>query len=897
MSVRNLSHIFQPQRIAVIGASDDPSKVGFQVLRNLITNGFGGVVYPVNSQREAVQGIQAYPTLAAVPRVPDLAVICTPGKTVPAVIHDCGKAGVHGVVILSAGFREAGAEGLELERQVREARRQYDGMRIIGPNCLGVIAPGLNLNASFAADSPKLGSIALISQSGALCTSLLDWAVQQGIGFSYFVSIGNMLDVSFGDLIDYFAADPQTRSIILYIESITDAQGFMSAARAFARNKPIVAYKAGRFAASAHAAASHTGAMVGEDAVCDAVFHRAGIERVYAMADMFDCAELLARHRSPAGGRLAVITNAGGPGVMATDALIASNGELADLTPATLTALSEFLPPSWSHGNPVDVLGDAGPERFAKAVSVVLADPNVDAACVILTPQAMTDPTGTAAQVADALKQSTKPVLASWIGGTRVREGIRVLTGSGIPVYSAPEHAITAFMHLVSYARNLETLYETPREIPVDFGLDRRELQRRFELLRQKPEPVLNEIDSKSLLAAYGIPTVPTHLAETAEAAVTAADSFGYPVVLKIFSPQITHKTDVGGVALNLRTADEVRETFARMTAAAKAALPEATILGCTVQPMVSFRDGIELIVGAKRDPVFGSVLMVGAGGVTAELFNDRSLGLPPLNERLARRMLQSLKSWPLLNGYRGKPAVAVDVLVETLMRLSYLVADLPAVLELDVNPLLVLPDRVIGLDARVVIDQSSSAAAARPYSHLLIRPYPEEYIRRERLPSGERVTLRPIRPEDEPAWHVMVGRCSVESLHARFRYRFKPPTHEMAIRFCVTDYDREIAIVAETDISGRRELVGVSRLIADPDRESAEFAVLVIDDWQNLGLGTRLTQYCMEIAKKWGLKRIYAETTTDNRRMVSIFEQMGFRVDINLREGSVTVDLPLAAN
>jgi acetyltransferase len=894
MSVRNLDGIFRPTRIAVVGASDDQSKVGYQVLRNLITAGFGGVVYPVNAQREAVQGIQAYPSLQAVPRRPDLVVICTPGKTVPGLIDDCGRSGVPGVVILSAGFREVGPEGLALEQQVRDAWRRHPGMRIIGPNCLGVIAPQLGLNASFAADTPQAGSIALISQSGALCTSLLDWAVEQQIGFSYFVSIGNMIDVSFGDLIDYFAADPQTRSIILYVESISDARGFMSAARAFARNKPIVAYKAGRFAESAQAAASHTGALAGEDAVVDAVFHRAGIERVFSMNDMFDCAELLARHKTPSGGRLAVITNAGGPGVMATDALIARDGTLAELAPETIQSLNGFLPFAWSHSNPVDVLGDANPERFARGVEVVLADPNVDAAVVILTPQAMTDPTGTAHQTAAAIKKTTKPVLAAWIGGARVAEGIRVLNAAGVPTYSSPEHAIDAFMHLVSYARNLETLYETPRELPVSISLDKTALRTEFEKLRDKGHDVLSEIDSKTLLGMYGIPIVPTRLAANADDAVAAAESIGFPVVLKIYSPQITHKTDVGGVVLNLRSGEEVRQVFDRIVDAAKTARPDAHIDGVTVQPMIQRGDGVELIVGVKRDPTFGSVLLVGAGGITAELFRDRSLGLPPLNERLARRMLESLKSWPLLNGYRGRPKVNVDALIETLIRVSYLAADLPEVRELDINPLLVLPDRVVALDGRVVIDCGFEASSVWPYSHLIIRPYPEEYTRSVKLRSGPVVTLRAIRPEDEPAWTEMLRRCSPETLHSRFRSTFKIPTHTTAIRFCVNDYDREIAFVAEYDDAGVRKLAGVARLVADSDHDSAEFAVLVIDEWQNLGLGTVLTEHCLNIARQWGLKRIVAETTADNRRMVGIFERLGFRIDIDMLENSVAVDLTL---
>jgi acetyltransferase len=894
MSIRNLDCIFKPQRIAVVGASDDRSKVGFTLFHNLIGSGFRGVIYPVNAKREAVHGIQAYPRLDRLPQAPDLALICTPARTVPGLIRECGEAGVMGVVVISAGFREAGAEGRELEQQLRKEHRNFPDMRIIGPNCFGIIAPHISMNASFAADAPSPGHVALVSQSGALCTSLLDWAVQQNIGFSHFVSIGNMLDVGFGDLIDYFGDDPETKSIILYVESISDARGFVSAARAFSRNKPIVAYKAGRFAESAHAAASHTGAMAGEDAVCDAAFQRAGIERVFKMGEMFDCAELLARQKPPHGARLAIITNAGGPGVMATDTLIDRHGQLATLESSTNAALDEFLPPSWSHGNPIDVLGDAPPERFARAVQIVLADRNVDAALIILTPQAMTDPTETARQIAAVVGKSKKPLLAAWIGGRRVQEGDHILSDAGVPTYATPERAVDAFMHLVSYARNQELLYETPRDVPVSFTLDRDKLRDRFRRLAAAGHDTLSEGDSKSLLEAYGIPTAQTVPARTPDEALSIAEKIGYPVALKILSPQITHKTDVGGVALNIRAPEGLRAAFEEIVKSARAKRPDAEIQGVSVQRMYTASDGVELIAGMKTDATFGAVLMVGAGGVTAELFKDRTLGLPPLNERLVRRMLESLKSWPLLQGYRGRPAVHLDRLTEVLMRLSYLAAHNPEIREFDVNPLLVTSEDVVALDARILVDRGRLAKPPRPYSHLAIRPYPEEFVREVNLRSGELVTLRPIRPEDEPLWFDLVSACSAETLHARFRYLFKKPTHEMASRYCFLDYDREIAIMAELEQGGKRRFIGVGRLVADANHDTAEYAVLVADAWQNRGLGLVLTDYCLEIARTWGIRRIVAETTLDNSRMISIFEERGFRVNKNLEDRVVLVDKTL---
>lgn len=879
MSIRNLERMFRPQSIAVVGASDTPGKVGYTLLKNLITAGFHGKIFPVNSRRSSVQDLPAVPDIRSLPQAVDLAILCTPAATVPGLIRECGESGTGAIIILSAGFSETGDTGAALEAELRAARDSFPGMRILGPNCLGVICPRIGLNASFAADVPRRGEIALISQSGALCTSLLDWALQENIGFSHFVSIGNMLDVGFGELIDYFGEDPETKSIILYVESITDARRFLSASRAFSRTKPIVAYKAGRFAESARAAASHTGALAGEDATYDAAFRRAGIERVYEMADLFDCAELLARQRLPRGAKLAIVTNAGGPGVMASDALLSLQGELAALSPATLQQLQQLLPPGWSHSNPIDVLGDATPERFARAVELVLADEQVDAVMMILTPQAMTDPTETARRVAVVCQQAHKPTLASWIGGRRVQPGERLLAEAGVPVYRTPEPAVQAFMHLVSSAKNRESLYETPRDIPLNFEHNRDSLRRTLELLiRHTPGNTLSEGDSKTLLAAYGIPVARALPARSAEEAVQVATQIGFPVAVKILSPQITHKTDAGGVALDVRNTEGVRLAFEQVTSAAKKHDPDAEIQGVTIQRMYDASSGVELIAGMKQDATFGAVLMVGAGGIQAELFQDRSLELPPLNERLAQRMLDSLKIKKLLDGYRGRTPVNQEQLIESLIRLSYLVADNPEIQELDVNPLLVTPDGVVALDARVILRQDSKEVP-RPYSHLAIRPYPEEFVRPMKLSDGTPILFRPIRPEDIPQWLEMLEACSTETLHSRFRYLFRTATHEMAARYCFLDYDRELAIVAEQEQAGRRRFLGIGRVTATPQHEAAEYAVLVIDEWQNRGLGSQLTAHCLEIARQWGIRTITAETGYENRRMVSLFEQFGFKV------------------
>ncbi len=890
MGIRTLDSIFNPQRIAVIGVTINPNSVGGKVLSNLVGGGFRGVVYPVNPEAEAVMGIPCYPDLKSLPKTPDLGVICSAALQVPKLVRQCGEAGIKGIIVMSAGFKESGPEGKALEDQVLREASNFPSMRIIGPNCLGIIVPALRLNCSFANGMPKDGHVAFVSQSGALCTSVLDWAIEGKIGFSSFVSIGNSLDVDFGDLIDYFGEDENTHSIILYIESISQARKFMTAARAFARTKPILAYKAGRFPESAKAAASHTGAMASEDAVYDAAFQRVGIARVDDIGEIFDCAELIGRNKIPRGARLGIITNAGGPGVMATDALIGANGVLAKLSDATTADLNAALPSSWSHGNPVDVLGDANSKRLEKAAQIVVADPNVDALLVILTPQAMTNPTA-CAKVIGAIQQTTaKPILAAWLGGQSMREGTQILVDHGVAAYRTPEQAIRAFMTLVAYARNLKTLYETPKEISLEFEIDRE--SHRTEFLKSAAEGgrIFSEQLSKELIETYGIPGTQPHPARSADEAVRLADKTGYPVALKILSPDITHKTEVGGVALNLRNESSVRTTFEAMMTSVAQKNPKARIEGVTVQRMIETKNGVELILGIKKDPVFGTVMMVGMGGIGAELLGDRVLGFPPLNERLARMMLESLKIWPMLTGYRGRGPMAVTRLVEIMIRLSYLAADYPEITELDINPLLVTPADVIALDARVVLDTDLIGKPVEPYSHLVLKPYPEKYVRQFTLKDGTPVTFRPIKPEDEPLWLEMLGSCSKETIYSRFRYFFEWASHEVATRYCYIDYDREIAIVAELEEKGQPRLIGVGRLIADPDHETVEYAVLITDAWQKKEVGSMLTDYCMEIAQTWRLKRIVAQTTSDNRPMISVFEKRGFSIRFGSEDATVDV-------
>ena len=895
MSIKALDKIFRPQRIAVIGAKSDPNSVGGITLKNLVSGGFNGVVYPVNPKREAVMGIPCYPDVKSLPRTPDLAVITTAAKIVPQLIKECGEAGIKGIVIMSAGFKEVGEEGKKLEEQVKAEVQKYEDMRVIGPNCLGVIVPRMNLNASFASSIPKKGNVAFISQSGALCTSVLDWASEENVGFSYFVSIGNTMDVGFGDLIDYFGQDPGTKSIVLYVESVGNARMFMSAARAFARKKPIIVYKSGRFPESAAAAASHTGAMASEDAIYDAVFQRAGIARVFDIGEIFDFTELISRKSIPRGSHLAIVTNAGGPGVMATDSLIALGGQLTKLSDDTIQKLNEALPPFWSHSNPVDVLGDAPPERFSTATKIVLEDEHVDAVLVILTPQAMTDPTATARAIQQLSEHTSKPILAAWLGGKSMREGINIFSKAHIAVYQTPEQAINAFMTLAQYSKNLESLFDTPKEIPVAFHIDREKVRKQFLSKHFKKQQILSEEVSKALIGAYGIPTTQPVVAKSALEAADIANKMGYPVVMKIESPDVTHKSDVGGVVLNITNEDGVWNNFKSMTKGIKELVPNARIEGVTIQPMVNIKDAVELILGIKKDPVFGTVILAGMGGTVAELFKDTKLAFPPLDENLARRMIKSLKIYPLLKGYRGSAPKAIEKLMEVIMRLSYLAADYPEIVELDINPVLVTTDDVIALDARIVIDQDLVGKEITPYSHLLLHPYPDKLTKKDKLNDGTEITLRAIKPEDEPLWLELLGSASQESIYSRFRYNFHFDSHEVATQFCYIDYAREIAIVAEIEKEGKKQLIGVGRLIADPDHEIVEYAVLITDAWQKKELGTILTSYCTEIAGHWDVKRLVAETTKDNKAMVSVFKKLGFEITYN-QDNTVSVSKDISA-
>lgn len=894
-----LDSIFAPKVVAVIGASETRGSVGRTVFENLGRGGFEGTVYPVNPKRASVLCVKACPTIGSVPERVDLAVITTPAPTVPGLIRECVAAGVPSAIIISAGFKETGVGGAELEHEVlRDARRGK--MRIIGPNCLGVMVPQTGLNATFATTIAMPGTVGFLSQSGALCTAVLDWSLRENVGFSAFVSIGSMLDVNWGDLIYYLGNDPHTKSIVIYMETIGDARSFLSAAREVALTKPIIVIKVGRTEAAAKAAASHTGSLTGSDEALHAAFRRAGVLRVETIDELFAMAEVLGKQPRPRGPRLAIVTNAGGPGVLATDMLIGSGGQLADPSPETFAALNELLPAAWSHNNPIDILGDAGPERYTKAVQIVAADPGSDGLLVILTPQAMTDPTGTAEQLKPFARLDGKPILASWMGGQEVEPGENILNAAGIPTFRSPDTAARAFYYMWRYSYNLQALYETPALVTDSTDtVGRAKAEAVIQRARQRDRTLLTEHESKKLLGAYGIPVVETRLASTEAEAVELAGQIGYPVVLKLHSETITHKTDVGGVQLNLRNAAAVRRAWRNIQAGVArhgARKQERSssrerihvngpFLGVTVQPMIAL-EGYELIIGSSLDPQLGPVLLFGSGGQLVEVFKDRALALPPLNATLARRVMEQTRIYQALKGVRGRAPVNLAALEELLVRFSQLVVEQRWIAEIDINPLLVSAERIVALDARVVLHGNDMTEHKLPRT--AIRPYPMQFVTPWKLKNGEHVTIRPIRPEDELLMVKFHASLSEESVYYRYFGRLKLDqriAHERLTRICFNDYDREIALVVEQKDpeSGMPEILGVGRLSKAHGMNEAEFALLVSDRWQGQGLGSELLKRLVQIGRHERLARITASILFENRAMYHLCKKAGFKL---AREG-----------
>lgn len=882
-----LDLFFNPQAIAVIGASPKESSIGYTLLDNLIKDGFPGPIYPVNPRHETILGLQAFSSIGQVGSPVDLAVIAVPIQGVPAVMRECGEAGVPGVIIISAGGKEVGDEGARIEDEIRAEAERWS-IRYLGPNCMGILCPPNRLNASFAAHSAEPGSLALLSQSGAICSAILDLAASEKIGFSHFVSIGSMADLDFADMIDYLGNDPRARSIIVYMENMTRHRKFMSAARSVSRVKPIIVVKSGRSEAAAKAAASHTGAMAGRDEAYNAAFRRAGMIRVDTISQLFSCAEALGKMKRPAGGKLAIVTNAGGPGVMAVDAFSKWREEPVVLSPETLQKLDAFLPSFWSRSNPIDILGDAPPERYVQAVRVCLEAPELSGLIVILSPQAMTDPTGVAQALAAEIQTRPKPFMAVWMGARDVAEGVRILNEARIPTFATPEEAVDTFMQMFSYSRNLELLQETPPSFPHDIRVNKRQARTFIDECLKRQAGTLPEIESKAILSAYGIPVNRTVSAASASAAVEAARAIGFPVVMKIYSPDITHKSDVDGVRVHLKTEQEVAATFDEITARARSLRPDARIAGVTVQTQVK-KPEIELLIGSKRDPHFGPLILFGMGGVLTEVLKDSAVDLPPLNLLLARRLMERTRVNRLLQGYRNIPAADLDQVAEFLVRISQLVTDFPEIVELDLNPVVISEGRPIAIDARIVIEPSEITAPR----HLIISPYPNQYESDWLLKDGTPVLIRPMKPEDESLVADLLDNCSDQTLYFRYFRVIKSWPHEALIRFTQNDYDREIGLAAIGQPPGPAVMMGVGRLVMTPERDGAEFAVIVADPWQGKGLGPKLIVRVIEIARESGVKVLSAEILTENQPMLDLVRKLGFTVD-KCEEGTCRVEMNL---
>ena len=892
-----LECFFAPRTVALIGATDHEGGVGRTVLVNLRNRKFPGTVYAVNPNRSTVMGLPCCASVAAVPEKIDLAVVVTPARTVPAVIRECVDAGVRSAIVISAGFKERGPEGAKLEQEI-QAELRRGTMRLLGPNCLGLMNPGLGLNATFAEDIARPGNVAFLSQSGALLTAILDWSFREEVGFSAIVSTGSMLDLGWGDLISFFGEDPQTHSILLYMESIGDARGFLSAAREVALSKPLIVIKAGRSEAASHAASSHTGALTGSDEVFDAAFRRCGVLRVQNISDLFYMAEVLGKQPRPRGPRLTILTNAGGPGVLATDALISTGGELARLSKETMEALDGFLPSHWSHNNPIDILGDADSERYDRAIKVATEDRHSDGLLVILAPQGMTNPAEVAERLKPYSRSTRKPVLASWMGGKRVAEGEAILNAAGIPTFAYPDTAARAFNYMWRYSYNIRGLYETPKaaDEPQAGEATRCKVEAILERALSSGRTLLTEIESKQLLALYQIPTVRTSLAHSEQEAASLAEGMGFPVVLKVHSETVTHKTDVGGVELNLENAETVRHAFRAIQSSITNKAGAEAFLGVTVQPMVRL-DGYELILGSAVDAQFGPVILFGSGGQFVEVYHDRALALPPLNTTLAQRLMEQTKIYKALEGVRGRAAADMALLEQVLVRFSQFVVEQPRIKEVDINPLLVSSQGVLALDARIVLHGRDIADKNLPVS--AIRPYPSQYVSRWKTNKGMEVLFRPIRPEDESMMVKFHETLSDQSIYLRYFHMENLSArvaHERLIRKCFIDYDREMALVAERvePDAGEHEIVAVGRLSKARTARAAEVAVLVSDHCQRHGLGTEFVRRLIEVARSEGLEEIVANILPENLGMRALADRFGFKIRESDDPGTVVAVLSL---
>ncbi|MEJ2360081.1 MAG: bifunctional acetate--CoA ligase family protein/GNAT family N-acetyltransferase [Gammaproteobacteria bacterium] len=877
MGPHYLEHLFMPQSVAVFGASELADSVAGQVYRNLLRDGFAGPVYPVNPKYSRLGEVSCYPDIAAVPGPVDMAVIGTPAATVPEILHQCGEHNVRAAVILSAGFSEDG-EPNALQQALLQQARQYN-IRLLGPNCLGLIRPRASLNATFSNNRARRGNLALISQSGALCTAVLDWAEQRNIGFSAVISLGDAADIDFGSMLDYLALDPETRGILLYVEGVRDARGFMSGLRSAARMKPVVVLKVGRHQASAQAALSHTGSLVGSNDVFDAALQRAGAVRVHDVNELFAIAQLLANQHRVNGNRLAIVTNGGGPGIMATDRALDLGIELAELTPQTREQLRAVMPAHWTVANPVDVLGDAPPARYRAAVQLCLHDPGVDGVLVLLTPQAMTHPETVAQQIIDIELPPRKTMLTCWMGQAQVETARQLFAQHKIPGFTTPESAVEAFAYLVAYYRNQQLLLQVPGPLRHNSEPDIEGARMIIDVALSEQRHLLSRSEANAVLSAFAIPVMPVSVCRTANEALVAAESLGFPVAMKINSPDIAHKTDVDGVRLNITNAQAVRSSFRELLDGVQRLRPQAKLDGVTVETMYHKPHGRELMAGVVRDPVFGPVITFGAGGTMLEFVRDRATALPPLNTLIIDNMISQTRVSRLLLQFRNQPPVDRQAIIQLLRRLSEMVCELPQIRELDINPFVVNEDGAVVLDARIVVDPYSSGLDS--YAHMAIHPYPVRYTTHWQLADGTDVVSRPIRPEDADIETAFIARLSAQSKYFRFMRALQELTPEMLVRFTQIDYDREMALIAVLQ-QGEKEIeIAVARYITNPDATSCEFAIVVADEWTKKGIGSQLLRQLMAVARARGLQTMEGEVLSDNRPMLDMARVLGFSVQM----------------
>jgi len=880
MNTHYLTSLFTPKSVALFGASERQNSVGGVVFRNLISAGFEGKIYAVNPKHETIQGEKAYASLDDIGEPVDLAVVATPASTIPSIVEACGEYGIKMMLILSAGFRETGSEGRKLEKQVIKLIERYH-IRLMGPNCLGLMRPDIKLNATFGHNVAKPGNLALVSQSGAICTAILDWAELNNIGFSAVVSTGIGADLDFGDYLDYLVSDPKTKSILLYIEGITDARRFMSSIRAAARIKPVIALKVGRHAAGAEASMSHTGAMVGSDVVFSAALSRSGVLRVDSISQLFAAARVLSRsHNRVASDRLVIITNGGGPGVMAADRATDRGIQLSKLSDETKAALSQVLPDVWSHNNPVDIIGDAPPERYSQAVEICLADPEVDGALVILTPQAMTDPTLVAKEVIETAEKCKKPILTCWMGGSQIAEARQLFTNAKSTNFNMLENAVDAFSFVSTYNRNQKLLLQTPARLSGDqSSADREGARLIIEGVLNQRRKVLTEPESMAILKAFKIPVAKNGTAESANSALVVAATIGYPVAMKILSPDISHKSDVGGVRLNINSALEVRGAYREMVDKARKNAPDAKISGVTIEKMYHNPNARELMIGLIRDPVFGPVISFGSGGTQVEVLSDSAVALPPLNRKLARDLIAQTRASKMLGKFRNMPEVNMESLIDALISVSNMACELPWIREMDINPLLVDENGVIAVDARIRVDYPK--ASTERYGHMAIHPYPLHLITEEQLNDGTDIIIRPIRPEDAEIEQQFMRDLSAETKYFRFMNSIHELSLEMLVRFTQIDYHNEMALVAvKPGIDGaEEEEAGVARYMTNPDQKSCEFAVVVADKWQGKGIARLLMLKLLDIARNRGLEVMEGQVLANNFRMLELMSTLNFQI------------------